>query len=78
MTHLDTESIRLFPLPARSSDLWPIENTWSWISKRLSHRSSPATTIDEVCHTQEEARNYMLVSFIQAQFDSMTNGLEPL
>ena len=73
LTYLDTEGVRLLPWPARSPDLSPIENIWSWVAERLGRHRSPATTIDEVWHRLEAAWNDLPVSVIQAQFDSMPN-----
>ncbi len=35
-----TEVVGLFPWPARSPDLSPIENVWSWVAERLGRHSS--------------------------------------
>lgn len=73
LTFLDTQGIRLLPWPARSPDLSPIENIWSWVAERLARHPSPANTVDEVWHRLEAAWNELPVSVVQAQFDSMPN-----
>ena len=74
-TFLDTEGVRLLPRPARSPDLSPIENIWSWVVERLSRHHLPATTIDELWHRVEAEWNDEPVSVIQAQFDSMPSRI---
>ncbi|GFX16118.1 transposable element Tcb1 transposase [Trichonephila clavipes] len=45
-TFLDTENVRLFPCPERSSDLSPIENVWSMVAKRLARHYTLVTMVD--------------------------------
>ncbi|GFT93309.1 uncharacterized protein TNCV_904611 [Trichonephila clavipes] len=54
-TFLDTENVRLFPLPARSPDFSPIENVWSMVAERLARHHTAVTTVDELWHLVEVA-----------------------
>ncbi|CAL1274870.1 unnamed protein product [Larinioides sclopetarius] len=69
---LDTQGIRLLPWPARSPDLSPIENIWSWVAEILARHPSPANRVVEVWHRLKAAWNELPVSVIQDQFDSIS------
>ncbi|GFV07908.1 hypothetical protein TNCV_3700961 [Trichonephila clavipes] len=43
-----THQIELFPSPASSLDLSPIENVWSILAQRLARDTPPAATPDQL------------------------------
>ncbi|GFU67010.1 hypothetical protein TNCV_655491 [Trichonephila clavipes] len=60
-------------MSARSPDLSPIENIWSWVTDRIAPHPSPTKTVDEVWHRLKATWNELPLSVTQAQFDSMLN-----
>ncbi|GFU57716.1 transposable element Tcb1 transposase [Trichonephila clavipes] len=65
-TFLDTENVQLFPWPARSPDLSPIENAWSIVAERLAHHHTAATIGDDLQHRVEAAWASVSVHAIQS------------
>lgn len=63
------------PLSARSPDLTPNKNIYSWISETLARLHCQANTIGGVRYRTEATWNRLSVSVIQAQFDSMPNQI---
>ncbi|GFX77602.1 transposable element Tcb1 transposase [Trichonephila clavipes] len=71
MTYPDTKNVRLFPLPARSPDLSPIETVWSIVAERLARHHTADSTVDELWHHVEAAWTSVPVHAIQSLFDSI-------
>ncbi|GFX90437.1 hypothetical protein TNCV_2073151 [Trichonephila clavipes] len=65
------ENVRLFPLPARSTDISPIENVWSMEAERLSRHYSAITTVDKLWYSVEAVRTSVPIHAFQSLFDSM-------
>ncbi|GFV64220.1 transposable element Tcb1 transposase [Trichonephila clavipes] len=63
--------IELFPWPARSPDLSPIENMWSMVAQRLTHITPQAATPDQLWHRVEVAWSAVPPKHIQIFFGSM-------
>ncbi|GFT49928.1 transposable element Tcb1 transposase [Trichonephila clavipes] len=66
---LDTENIRLLPLPARSLNLSPIENVCYMVGERLAHTID--TTADELWDQYEAAWESVHIQAIQSIFHSI-------
>ncbi|GFW47457.1 uncharacterized protein TNCV_4537471 [Trichonephila clavipes] len=47
-TFLETKNVRLFPWPARSLDLSPIENVRSMVAQRVARHHTLVTTVNEL------------------------------
>ncbi|GFX66592.1 transposable element Tcb1 transposase [Trichonephila clavipes] len=63
--------IELLPWPARSPDLWPIENMWSMVAKRLTQITPPAATPDQLWQRVEASWSAVPQEHIQSLFESM-------
>ncbi|GFX81442.1 transposable element Tcb1 transposase [Trichonephila clavipes] len=63
--------IELFPWPALSLDLSPIENMWSMVAQRLTQSTSPAFTPDQLWQRVEAAWSSVPQEHIQSLFESM-------
>ncbi|GFU65182.1 transposable element Tcb1 transposase [Trichonephila clavipes] len=63
--------IELFPWPARSSDLSPIESMWSKIDQQLIQITPPAATPDKLWQRVEAAWSVVPQEHIQSLFGSM-------
>ncbi|GFV20295.1 cAMP-specific 3',5'-cyclic phosphodiesterase 4D [Trichonephila clavipes] len=62
--------IELFPWPARSPDLSPIENMWSMVAQRLTQITLPAATPDLLWQRVEAAWSVVPQEHIQSLFES--------
>ncbi|GFX09747.1 transposable element Tcb1 transposase [Trichonephila clavipes] len=63
--------IELLPWPARSLDLWPIENMWSMTTQRLTQITPPAAPPDQLWKSVEAAWSAVSQEHIQGLFESM-------
>ncbi|GFX74821.1 transposable element Tcb1 transposase [Trichonephila clavipes] len=63
--------IELFPWPARSPDLSPIENMWSMVAQRLTQIRPPAATLDKLWQRVEAAWSDVPQLHIESLFESM-------
>ncbi|KFM75481.1 Transposable element Tcb1 transposase, partial [Stegodyphus mimosarum] len=63
--------IELFPWPARSPDLSPIENMWSMVAERLTQIISQAATPDQLWQRGEAAWSAVPQEHIQSLFESL-------
>ncbi|GFV96740.1 transposable element Tcb1 transposase [Trichonephila clavipes] len=63
--------IELFPWPARSPDLSPIENMWSMVAQRLTQITPPAATPDQLWQRVEASWSAVPQEPIQSLFESM-------
>ncbi|GFW84297.1 transposable element Tcb1 transposase [Trichonephila clavipes] len=63
--------IELFPWPAHSPDLLPIENIWSVVAECLTQITSPAATPFQLCQRVEAAWSSVPQEHIQSLFESM-------
>ncbi|GFU33906.1 transposable element Tcb1 transposase [Trichonephila clavipes] len=64
--------IELFPWPARSPDLSPIENMWwSIVAQRLTQITPSAATLDQLWQHVEAAWSVVPQEHIQSLFESM-------
>ncbi|GFU66489.1 transposable element Tcb1 transposase [Trichonephila clavipes] len=63
--------IELFPWPARSPDLSPIENMWSMVAQRLTQISPSAATPDQFWQLVEAAWSALPQEHMQSLFESM-------
>ncbi|GFX11967.1 transposable element Tcb1 transposase [Trichonephila clavipes] len=63
--------IELLALPARSSDLSPIENMWSMVAQRLTQITPPAATRDQLWQRVEAAWSAVPQEHFQSLFESM-------
>ncbi|GFU83835.1 transposable element Tcb1 transposase [Trichonephila clavipes] len=63
--------IELFPWPARSPDLSPIENMWSTVAQRLTQIIPPAAIPDQLFQCVEAAWSAVPQEHIQSLFESM-------
>ncbi|GFY09475.1 transposable element Tcb1 transposase [Trichonephila clavipes] len=67
--------IELLPWPDRSSDLSPIENTWSMVAQRLTQITPPATPPDQLWQRVEAAWSAVPQGYTQSLFESMPRPL---
>ncbi|GFV65214.1 transposable element Tcb1 transposase [Trichonephila clavipes] len=63
--------IELFPWPARSPDLLPIENMWSMVAQQLTQITPPAATPDQLWQRVEAAWSAVPQEHIQSLFEAM-------
>ncbi|GFU87093.1 transposable element Tcb1 transposase [Trichonephila clavipes] len=63
--------IELFPWPARSPDLSPIENMCSMVAQRLTQITSPATTSDQLWQRVEATWSAVPQEHFRSLFGSM-------
>ncbi|GFW91533.1 transposable element Tcb1 transposase [Trichonephila clavipes] len=63
--------IELFPWPAHSLDLSPIENMWSMVSQRLTQITPLAATSDQLWQLVEAAWSAVPKTHMQSIFESM-------
>ncbi|GFT84705.1 transposable element Tcb1 transposase [Trichonephila clavipes] len=63
--------IELFPWPAHSPDLSPIENMWRIVAQRLTQITPPAATPDQLWQRVEAAWSAVRQEHIQSLFESM-------
>ncbi|GFW69394.1 transposable element Tcb1 transposase [Trichonephila clavipes] len=63
--------IELFPWPARSPDLSPIENMLTMVVQRLTQITTPAATPDQLWQLGEAAWSDVPQEHIQSLFESM-------
>ncbi|GFX64312.1 transposable element Tcb1 transposase [Trichonephila clavipes] len=63
--------IELFPWPARSPGLSPIENMWSMVAQRSTQTTPPAATTDQLWQRVEVAWSAVPQEHIQSLFESM-------
>ncbi|GFT21392.1 transposable element Tcb1 transposase [Trichonephila clavipes] len=63
--------IELFPWPAYSLDLSPIENMWFMVAQRFTRITSPAATPDQLWQRGEAAWSAVPQEHIQSLFESM-------
>ncbi|GFT82564.1 transposable element Tcb1 transposase [Trichonephila clavipes] len=73
---LVNHQIQLFPWPARSPDLSPIENMWSMVAQRLTQIIPPAVTPDQLWQRVEAAWSAVPQEHIQSPFESMLRSME--
>ncbi|GFV76264.1 transposable element Tcb1 transposase [Trichonephila clavipes] len=63
--------IKLFPWPALSPDLSPIENIWSMVAERLAQITPPSITPDQLWQRVEAAWSAVTQEHIQSLFESI-------
>lgn len=66
----------LFPWPARSPDMYPIEHVWDRVAHRLARQTPAAATVDELYTRVDRAWQDIPQALIQSLFDSMPRRLE--
>ncbi|GFT42952.1 transposable element Tcb1 transposase [Trichonephila clavipes] len=70
--------IELLPWSARSSDLSPIENTWSIVAQQMTQNTPPAATQDQLWQRVEAASSAIPQEHIQSLFHSMPRRVAAL
>ena len=77
-TFFQRRRVSLFPWPARSPDISPIEHVWYMVGRRLICQGPPASTLDALWTRIQTAWRYIPQEDIQGLFDSMPRRLETL
>ena len=72
------QHIQLFPLPAYSPDMSPIEHVWDMVGRRLALNPRPTASKDKLWVRIQRIWNSLTQTDIQHLFDSMPRRIEAL
>ena len=76
MQWLSKNSIKLFPHPASSPDLNPIENLWHTLKQHVRSREHPPTSLSELKQAVREAWDSISIDEINALVKSMPERVQ--
>ena len=76
MQLLSQNNIDVFPLPAPSPDLSPIEHLWEELYRRVRRHQPPPQSTQQLRKVLLEEWNNILQGFIQRFIGSMSRGLQ--
>ncbi|GFT49122.1 transposable element Tcb2 transposase [Trichonephila clavipes] len=72
------QHMQLLPWPAYSPDMWPFEQVWYLIGRRLARDPRPAASKHELLRHKQAIRNSLPQTGIQYLFDSMPRPIAAL